>query len=135
MGTEKDRDSRTNFMAALNAAYAQCDEVRMREILHEWNSRSITNVDDIGSELIRLIRKIAQLEEAIQKADDQITKLNESDLSKLCNRVASLHTVGRDLLEEMRHSVQQTVNIRSQQLDTLRRGKQWPTISSPRNRY
>jgi hypothetical protein len=125
MGTDaEDRENRTRFMAELNAAYAACDENRIREILDRWKNRAGIAIADIGSELVRLIRKIAHLEEAIQQIDDQIIQLNNSDLSKLQKRVDMLRAVGRDLLEEMCQSAQQKIDTARQRLSVIKAGTQ-----------
>ncbi|MCW3098854.1 MAG: molecular chaperone DnaJ [Chthonomonadaceae bacterium] len=125
MGTgAEDRESRTRFMAELNAAFAACDANLMREILDRWKNRVGMAAANIGSELIRLIRKIAHLEEAIRQIDEQIVQLNGSDLSKLQNRVDTLRAVGRDLLEEMHQNAQQKIDIARKRLSAMKAGTQ-----------
>ena len=99
---ENDRLRRQRFMAEANQAYEDADEARLREILREWKSSpESVKGDGVGAELIRVIRKIAQIERRLQTIQDTIAQLQASDLCRLKAEAEKGETEGRDLLAEM----------------------------------
>jgi hypothetical protein len=62
-----------------------------------------------GAELVRVIRKIAQVEDRLKAIDADIARLEKSDLYHLKNRVDQAKEEGRDLLAEMAARVDQQV--------------------------
>ena len=99
---ENDRVRRQRFMAEGNQAYENGDEARLREILREWESSpESVKGDGVGAELIRIIRKIAQIVRRSQTIEDTIARLQTSDLCRLKLEVEKGETEGRDLLAEM----------------------------------
>jgi hypothetical protein len=76
-----------------------------------------------GAELVRIIRKIAQVEDRLQTIDAEISRLEESDLSKLKKQVDEAEKEGRDLLAEMAARVdQQVVEARRRLRSTTEHG-------------
>ena len=99
---ENDRVRRQRFMAEANQAYEDGDEARLREILREWESSpEAVRGDGVGAELIRVIRKIAQIESRLQAIESIIAQLRSSDLFRLKVEVERTEAEGRDLLAEM----------------------------------
>ena len=99
---ENDHTRRQHFMAQANQAYEDGDEARLREILREWKSSpEAIKGDGVGAELIRVIRKIAQIERRLQTIESIITQLRSSDLFRLRTEVEKTEAEGRDLLAEM----------------------------------
>jgi hypothetical protein len=62
-----------------------------------------------GAELVRVIRKIAQVEDRLKAIDAEIARLEESDLYHLKKQVDEAEKEGRDLLAEMAARVDQQV--------------------------
>ncbi|MEK7760894.1 MAG: molecular chaperone DnaJ [Nitrospirota bacterium] len=99
---ENDHARRQHFMAEANQAYEDGDEARLREILCEWESSpEAVKGDGVGAELIRVIRKIAQIESRLQAIESIIAQLRSSDLFRLKVEVERTEAEGRDLLAEM----------------------------------
>lgn len=89
-------------MAEANAAYAAGDEGRLEAILRNWQSSpDAVEGDGTGAELVRTIRKIAQVEERLSQIGLEIGTLERSDLYLLSARAEAAAADGRDLLEEM----------------------------------
>ena len=66
---EKDRARRHKLMAEANRAYEEGDEARLQAILREWElSPESVKGDGAGAELVRVIRKIAQIEQRDRKS-------------------------------------------------------------------
>ena len=62
-----------------------------------------------GAGLVRVIRKIAQVEDRLKAIDTEIARLEKSDLYDLKNHVDQAREEGRDLLAEMAARVNQQV--------------------------
>ena len=66
---DDDRARRQRFMAEANQAYEEGNETRLREILREWESSpDAIKGDGVAAELIRVIRKIAQVQERLRSS-------------------------------------------------------------------
>src|SRR5712691_9429624 len=89
-------------MAELNEAYARGDEERIRATLREWHA-SPENVqgDGPGAELVRVIRKIAQVEKRLKAIAAELDQWRRGALFKLKQQVEEAHTKGRDLLKDL----------------------------------
>ncbi len=111
-----ERERRHRFMTDVNAAYAANDAARLQAILAAWqDSPESVSGDGLGADLIRMIRKIAQVEDRLTAIDDEIEALKSSDLYDLCAEVQAAATQGRDLVVEMATLVDsQIVAIREQ---------------------
>jgi hypothetical protein len=82
----------------------------LEAILRDWESSpESVKGEGLGAELVRVIRKIAQVEDRLKAIDADIARLEESDLYKLKNRVDQAEKKGRDLLAEMAARVDQQV--------------------------
>src|SRR5207253_2106088 len=99
-GDEKERRHRA--MCELNDAYARGDEDRIRTILRDWHA-SPENVqgDGPGAELVRVIRKIAQVEKRLKSIAAELERLRQGELFKLRQQVEEADVNGRDLLKEL----------------------------------
>ena len=99
---ETERKRRHELMAEANRAYAEGDEARLEAILRDWESSpESVKGEGPGAELVRVIRKIAQVEDRLRAIDAEIAQLEESDLYRLKNRVDQAEEEGRDLLAEI----------------------------------
>ena len=121
---ENDRVRRQHFMAEANQAYEDGDEARLREILREWESSpEAVKGDGVGAELIRVIRKTAQIERRLQAIESIIAQLRSSDLYRLKTEVERAEAEGRDLLAEMASRLDQQITDRRGHLASLMQGK------------
>lgn len=103
---EQERARRHVLMAEANRAYAEGDEAKLRALLEDAEANPDAVVGDgVGAELIRVIRKIAQVEERLERIDAEIETLRSSDLWELRLKVESAENEGRDLLAEMAEGV------------------------------
>lgn len=99
---ESDRARRQRWMAEANRAYEEGDEARLQAILNEWkNSPESVKGDGAGAELVRVIRKIAQMELRLRAIETQIAQLKETDLYRLKEKVEEAEQQRRNLLAEM----------------------------------
>lgn len=65
-------------MAEVNKAYQDGDEETLQRIFQEWESSPESIIGEgIGNELIRIIRKIAQIKERLTVIEEQIDALEK----------------------------------------------------------
>ena len=107
---DEERARRHQFMAEVNRAYAEGDEARLRAVQQAWESSpDSVGGEGIGVELVRIIRKIAQVEERLQTIETAMTQLHVSELYQLKTKVEQAEAEGRDLLAIMAESVQEHI--------------------------
>jgi DNA repair exonuclease SbcCD ATPase subunit len=119
---EEDRILRQKLMADANRAYEEGDEAKLRAILVEWES-SPESVKGEGTavELVRVIRKIAQVEQRIHTIEIEITQLKESDVYELKTKVEKAEKKGRNLLGEMASQVDEKIILANKRLAAITR--------------
>jgi hypothetical protein len=107
---EEERKKRHRLMSDLNDAYKRGDEERIRAILREWHA-SPENVpgDGPGAELVRVIRKIAQVEKRLKTISAEMEQLRHGELFKLKQQVDEAQANGRDLLKELSNRVDKQI--------------------------
>ena len=87
-------------MAEVNIAYRNGDETKLQSILADWESSPDTvEGEGVGAELIRVIRKTAQIQRRLAEIDWQIDQLRVSDLYQLKAKANEAENQGRDILE------------------------------------
>lgn len=98
----EEKKKRHRLMGEINEAYARGDEERIRAILREWHA-SPENVqgDGPGTELVRVIRKIAQAEQRIKAIAGEMDQLRQGELFKLKQQVEEAFAVGGNLLQKL----------------------------------
>ena len=98
----EEKKRRHRIMAEATNAYERGDEARLREILSEWETspESVTG-EGPGADLVRVIRRIAQVERRLQAIAHQINQLMDSELQRLKEKVEHAARDDRDLLAEM----------------------------------
>jgi hypothetical protein len=98
----KERERRHRLMAEVNEAYARGDEERIRAILREWHaSPESVEGDGPGAELVRVIRKIAQVEKRLKSIAAELDQHRQGELFKLKQSVEEAQANGRDLLKDL----------------------------------
>lgn len=114
---EKERARRQQLMADTNRAYEEGDEAKLRAILSEWESSpESVKGEGTAAELVRVIRKIDQVEKRLRVIETEITQLEESDLYQLKTKVEAAENEGRDLLTEMALRVEEEITSASERL-------------------
>ena len=117
---EKARIYRHQMMAEANCAYEEGNEDRLREILEQWESSSeAVEGEGTGAELIRVIRKIAQVEARLRAIDAEMAELKASDLWQLKEKVEEAENKERDLLSEMATVIESKIAEAKQSLHNL----------------
>jgi len=111
-------------MADANRAYEEGDEANLRTILAEWvSSPESVKGDGTATELVRVIRKIAQVEKRLRVIETEIAHLKGSDLYQLKTKVEAAENEGRDLLAEMASRVKEMIALASERLARINGGR------------
>jgi DnaJ-domain-containing protein 1 len=117
---EADRVRRQKLMAEANQMYAEGDEARLQAILREWESSpESVKGEGVGAELIRVIRKIAQVEERLRVIEAEMAELKASDLYQLEAKIEEAENEGRDSSAEMAAQVKQQISKAKKRLDAV----------------
>jgi hypothetical protein len=107
---EKERLRNQQLMADANRAYAEGDEIRLRAILHQWESSpESVKGNSCGAKLVRMIRKIAKVTERIQAIITEINEMRNSSIYQLKCKVETAEAAGLDLLAEMAVYLEQSI--------------------------
>lgn len=115
-----DRATRERLMTEANLAYANGDEARLEAILEEYQSSPDTVVgNDVGAELVRIIRRISLANANIRKAEAEISALNASEICKLKTTVEDARRKGGDVLGDLAAKLGHKIHDRRQYLQTL----------------
>lgn len=103
---EAERERRGRLMAELNRAYEEGDERRVRQILEEWEaSPEAVPGEGVAAELVRAIRKIAQVEGRLQAIAEEMAAIEASDLYRLMRAVEEEEAAGGDPLGRLAASL------------------------------
>jgi len=117
---EDERERRHRFMAEANQAYQDRDEERLQAILREWKTSPDTvKGEGVGADLVRTIRKIAQVQARLSAIDEQMESLKKSDLYRLRMKVIAAEEDERDLLTEMAEQLDGDIAEARKRLETL----------------
>jgi hypothetical protein len=112
-----DRARRETLMAEANLAYENGDEAKLRGILTDWDASPDTvEGEGVGVELVRLIRKIAQVHRRLAEIDTEIAQLSVTDLYHLRTKASEAENQGRDLLSEMASQVEKEIDAAKERL-------------------
>ncbi|MGG6237098.1 molecular chaperone DnaJ [Nodosilinea sp. AN01ver1] len=118
---EHERLRRQELMAEVNNAYEQEDEGRLRSILQKWlNSPDVVDGEGIAPELIRTLRKMAQISERVKAIEQEIELLKKTELYQLKDRVDQANEKGNNLLKMMSDSIEQQILKAQQKLEAIK---------------
>jgi hypothetical protein len=99
---EAERARRQVLMAEANHAYSVGNEAELRALLTDAEASPDAVVGDgVGAELVRVIRKIAQVEDRLERIGTEIEDMQKTDLWGLRLKAESIEKEGRDLFAEM----------------------------------
>ena len=117
---EVTRDRRHSLMVEANKAYAMGDEERLRAILHAWDrSPEAVQGDDDEAMRLRLVRRIAQIEEQLEDLAAALAAVKASSLWKLKTMVDEEAAKGTDLIKDMVRRLKRDILVTTNRLDAL----------------
>ena len=111
---------RTTLMAEANAAYQRGDIDRLHHIVTQWrNAPELIKGEGLAIDLVRVIRKIAQLNERLNAIHEEHTYLCHSDLNQLRHEVGNAEADGRGLMDEMALELDARISVAKRNLKIL----------------
>lgn len=117
---DEERERRHKLMIEANRAYAQGDEERLRWILQMWeNSPEAVTGSDLDAMRLRLMRRIAQIEEQLTIIASDLADMKESSLWQLKAMVDAETAKGNDLMADMIRRLNRDILVARNRLDAL----------------
>jgi hypothetical protein len=115
------RDRRHALMIEANRAYAVGDEEQLRAILERWerSPEAVQGTDDEAMRL-RLMRRIAQMEEQIDALDASLNAVKETSIWKLKTMVDEEASKGKDLIQDMVRRLKRDIVAATNRLEAIR---------------
>ena len=108
-------------MIEANRAYALGDEEQLRSILQAWESSpEAVQGSDPEAMRLRLVRRIAQIEERLEMLGRDLADLKDSPLGKLKAMVDEAAATGKDLVRDMVGRLKRDILVATNRLDALR---------------
>jgi len=116
------RDRRQSLMAEANRAYADRDPERLQLILRAWEeSPEAVDAAHPYGERLRAERRLGQIGQRMTQIDAEMTELRDSAVNRLKISMEESAKFGRDLLKQMRDTVEREIATASSRLEKLRR--------------
>lgn len=98
----QEKSRRSVIMAQINEAYARRDLATLQRMSDDLAiSPEAISGDGIGAELIRIIRKIAQIDRRLIVLEQELTDMKNSDLFRLAEQYEESKQRGQDLLDAL----------------------------------
>jgi len=114
------RDRRHALMVEANRAYAVGDEERLRSILEAWErSPEAVQGSDPEAARLRLVRRIAQMEERLETYRLELAALQETPLWKLKAMVDEAAARGKDLVADTVRRLKRDIMAARNRLDAI----------------
>ena len=114
---EEDREVRNKLMTELNAAYKSNNLSLLKEIQKDWeNKPEGVKGEGVGAELVRVIRKIVQVQERIENIVVIENQIYSTDIYQMKTKVEKAIEIGQDLLLDMENNINQRIIERQSNL-------------------
>jgi len=115
------RDRRHSLMIEANRAYALGDEEQLRAILEKWErSPEAVEGTDTDAMRLRIVRRIAQIEEQLDMLASAVAAVQDTSLWKLKAMVDEEAAKGNDLIKDMVRRLKRDILVATNRLDALR---------------
>ena len=117
---DDDRQRRTKYMSEINEAYQNGDEERLKRIMQEFEESpdSVTG-KGAGAELVRVIRKISQVQKRLNDIKTELEKIKQTEIFKLKQSFEKAQLSGRNLLGEMVKQIEEMIEREEKRLNAL----------------
>ena len=118
---DDERERRHKLMIEANRAYAHGDEERLRWILQVWeNSPEAVTGSDRDAMRLRMMRRIAQLDEQLTALTSELAEVKTSSLWQLKSMVDAEAAKGNDLMADMIRRLNRDLLVARNRLDALK---------------
>ena len=118
-----EKERRHHLMQQTNEAYQKGDIEKLQQIFDaEKNNPELIKGDDIGSALVRVIRKIHQVDKRIPDIESAIAALQSTDLFHLKETVEKEAEKGIDLLAKLGDELLSRIMFLERQIEIANKG-------------
>jgi hypothetical protein len=108
-------------MIEANKAYALGDEEQLRVILQAWErSPEAVLGSDPEAMRLRLVRRIAQIEDQLETIAQDLAALKDSPLGKLKTMVDEAAATGKDLVRDMIGRLKRDILVATNRLEAIK---------------
>ena len=116
-----EKERRHNLMAELNEAYSSGDTERLRTLASGFRvSPEAVTGGSVGDNLVRSIRKLAQIRNRMREIASENEELRSSELFELHEKAAGEFAAGRDMLGQMARRAETHIAKTRRRLENLR---------------
>lgn len=120
----EDRARRQTAMAEVNRAYQQGDGAALTRILEDYESSpEAVDGEGAGAELVRVIRKISQMNHRLREIESELQTLLGSDLYLLKVQADDAQEQNRDFIGEIAEKTRERIANCKTRMDALTAGR------------
>lgn len=114
---DNEKERRHILMQQINEAYQNEDLTTLNSILDiERNNPERVSGDDVGSALVRVIRKIAQADRRINQLEAELIALKATDLFLLREVIEREKRAGKDLFQDIANELDNRIRFLKEQI-------------------
>jgi hypothetical protein len=118
--TEQERHRRTELMALVNLAYERGDQRAIEKLIEEFGEDPEAIVgEDIGSRIVKTIRRIAQLRRRLNEIQREIETQKKTELFQLKQTIEKSEQKGEDPLADLAKQLEQEISERKIRLKAV----------------
>jgi hypothetical protein len=119
--TEHGHRRRTELMALVNLAYERGDQTTIEKAIEEFGQDPEWIVgEDIGSRIVKTLRRNAQLRRRLDQIQQEIDALRQSEISQLKRNIEEAEAKGDDPLRDLAQQLMREVSARKVRLEAMR---------------
>jgi hypothetical protein len=119
--TEHERRRRTELMALLNLAYERGDQMAIEKLIEEFGQDPEWIVgEDIGSRIVKAVRRNAQLRRRLDEIQREIDTLRKSEIFQLKQNIEKAEADGDDPLRDLAQQLMRDITNRKTTLEGMR---------------
>lgn len=118
--TEAERQRRTGLMVLVNSAYERGDQKAIEKLIAEYGQdpEAIAGAD-IGSRIVKAIRRIAQLRRRISELQQEMEAQQQAEIFQFRQSIEESEAMGSDPLGELVEQLTQELTERKMQLEMV----------------
>jgi hypothetical protein len=118
--TEQERQRRTKLMALVNLAYERGDQRAIEKLIEEFGEDPEAIVgEDIGSRIVKAIRRIAQLRRRLNEIQQGIEAQQKTEIFQLKQTIEKGEGKGDDPLGDLAKQLEQEISERKIRLNAV----------------
>jgi hypothetical protein len=123
--TEQERQRRTELMALVNLAYERGDQSAIEKLIDEFGQDPEAIVgEDIGSRIVKAVRRIAQLRRRLAEIQQEIEVHKKTAIFELRLNVEKAETIGSDPMGDLAKQLMQEISQRQIRLKATQQRQQ-----------